>query len=172
MAAWWQRRGSDWSHQAAWNVWNATVRAPTTSTLNQKEIIFWLNTFILQQKLKIKTTVAFSEDSPPLQRKKNEYLSFGNFPENRSHFWCIVLRSIRQSGGKFKWPFSHFQTWHFQKPKSEIAFIDHINLNKWGKWSLKSVFPPRTWIFFSSKSPLIPILKRRIVEILCDLKRS
>ena len=76
--------------------------------LNQKEIIFWLNTFILEQKLKIKTTVAFSEDSPPLQRKKNEYLSFGNFPENRSHFWCIVLRSIRQSGGKFKWPFSHF----------------------------------------------------------------
>ena len=36
--------------------------------LNQKEIIFWLNTFILQQKLKIKTTVAFSED-PPSQRK-------------------------------------------------------------------------------------------------------
>ena len=29
--------------------------------LNQKEIIFWLNTFILEQKLKIKTTVAFSE---------------------------------------------------------------------------------------------------------------
>ena len=38
--------------------------------LNQKEIIFWLNTFILEQKLKIKTTVAFSEDSPPPSKEK------------------------------------------------------------------------------------------------------
>ena len=51
--------------------------------LNQKEIIFWLNNFILEQKLKIKTTVALSEDplqtnpppTPPKKNKKiNEYI--------------------------------------------------------------------------------------------------
>ena len=48
--------------------------------LNQKEIIFWLNNFILEQKLKIKTTVALSEDplqtnpppTPPKKNKKNQ----------------------------------------------------------------------------------------------------
>ena len=46
--------------------------------LNQKEIIFWLNNFILEQKLKIKTTVALSKDPPPL--KKKELISFGHYP--------------------------------------------------------------------------------------------
>ena len=63
--------------------------------LNQKEIIFWLNNFILEQKLKIKTTVALSEDPlqtnpPPTPPKKTK--------KSMNIFWALPNYPIMQFG--------------------------------------------------------------------------